>query len=69
MLEVYLRADITKGCRPRNVYLTHARCLAALEAWLEVGTSVDGGFLVQRSTEAFDHVQNWSLRTRAKPLN
>lgn len=34
--EVYLRADITKGCRLRNVYLTHARCLAALEAWLEV---------------------------------
>jgi len=22
--EVYLRADITKGCRPRNVNLTHA---------------------------------------------
>ena len=34
--EVYLRADITKGCRPRNVYLTHARCLAALDAWFEV---------------------------------
>ncbi|WP_456017505.1 tyrosine-type recombinase/integrase [Pseudomonas fluorescens] len=34
--EVYLRAEITKGCRPRNVYLTHARCLAALEAWLVV---------------------------------
>lgn len=34
--EVYLRADITKGCRPRNVYLTHARCLSALEAWFEV---------------------------------
>jgi hypothetical protein len=34
--EVYLRADITKDCRPRNVYLTHARCLAALEAWLVV---------------------------------
>ncbi len=34
--EVYLRADITKGCRPRNVYLTHARCLAALDAWLVV---------------------------------
>lgn len=31
--EVYLRADITKGCRPRNVYLTHARCLAALDGW------------------------------------
>ncbi|WP_422120957.1 tyrosine-type recombinase/integrase [Pseudomonas avellanae] len=30
------RADITKGCRPRNVYLTHARCLAALDAWFEV---------------------------------
>lgn len=34
--EVYLRADITKGCRPRNVYLTHARCLSALDAWFEV---------------------------------
>ena len=31
--EVYLRADITKGCRPRNIYLTHAKCLAALDAW------------------------------------
>ncbi|WP_052469133.1 tyrosine-type recombinase/integrase [Pseudomonas massiliensis] len=35
-LEVYLRADITKGCRPRNVYLTHARCLAALDGWIAV---------------------------------
>ena len=34
--EVYLRADITKGCRPRNIYLTHAKCLAALNAWFEV---------------------------------
>ena len=34
--EVYLRADITKGCRPRNVYLTHARCLAALDDWIAV---------------------------------
>lgn len=34
--EVYLRGEITKGCRPRNVYLTHARCLAALDAWLAV---------------------------------
>ncbi|MGP5477560.1 integrase [Pseudomonas helleri] len=34
--EVYLRADITKGCRPRNIYLTHAKCLAALDAWFEV---------------------------------
>lgn len=32
--EVYLRADITKG--PRNVYLTHGKCLAALDAWFEV---------------------------------
>lgn len=35
-LEVYLRADITKGCRPRNVYLTHARCPAALDGWIAV---------------------------------
>lgn len=34
--EVYLRADITKGCRPGNVYLTHARCLAALDGWIAV---------------------------------
>lgn len=34
--EVYLRGEITKGCRPRNVYLTHARCLAALDTWLVV---------------------------------
>lgn len=34
--EVYLRADITKGCRPRNIYLTHPKCIAALEAWFAV---------------------------------
>ncbi|CAM3919383.1 Integrase [Pseudomonas reidholzensis] len=34
--EVYLRADITKGCRPRNAYLTHPLCLAALDAWITV---------------------------------
>jgi hypothetical protein len=33
---VYLRADITKGCRPRYVYLTHAQCLAALDGWIAV---------------------------------
>ncbi|MCS3467918.1 integrase [Pseudomonas sp. JUb42] len=42
--EVYLRADITKGCRPRNVYLTHARCLAALDAWLAVRLQRRWGF-------------------------
>jgi integrase/recombinase XerD len=34
--EVCLRAHITKGCRPRNVYLTQALCLAALDAWFAV---------------------------------
>jgi site-specific recombinase XerD len=34
--EVYLRAEITKGCRPRNVYLTHPQCVAALESWIAV---------------------------------
>lgn len=34
--EVYLRAAITKGCRPRNVYLTHPGCVAALEAWITI---------------------------------
>jgi integrase/recombinase XerD len=34
--EVYLRAEITKGCRARNVHLTHPKCIAAIDAWLEV---------------------------------
>lgn len=34
--EVYLRAEITKGCRARNIHLTHAKCLAAIEAWIAV---------------------------------
>ncbi len=34
--EVYLRADITKGCQPSNLYLIHARCLAALYRWIAV---------------------------------
>lgn len=42
--EVYLRADITNGCRPRNVYLTHARCVAALDAWLAVRLQRRWGF-------------------------
>lgn len=32
--EVYLRAAITKGCRARNIHLTHAKCKAAIETWL-----------------------------------
>lgn len=34
--EVYLRAEITKGCRPRNIYLTHPKCLASIEQWIYV---------------------------------
>lgn len=34
--EVYLRAEITKGCRPRNIYLTQPRCLDAIERWIGV---------------------------------
>lgn len=34
--EVYLRASITKGCRARNTYLTHPKCLAAIEGWIAV---------------------------------
>ncbi len=34
--EVHLSSAITKGARARNVYLTHARCIDALERWLEV---------------------------------
>jgi integrase/recombinase XerD len=34
--EVYLRAEITKGCRPRNIYLTQPKCLASIEHWIAV---------------------------------
>lgn len=34
--EVYLSSSITKGCRARNVYLTHPKCLEALERWFDV---------------------------------
>lgn len=42
--EVYLRADITKGCRPRNVYLIHPRCFAALDNWIAVRLHRRRGF-------------------------
>lgn len=29
--EVYLRAEITKGCRPRNIYLTQSKRLSSIE--------------------------------------
>ncbi|MCH5490482.1 hypothetical protein [Pseudomonas syringae] len=53
--EVYLRADITNGCRPRNVYLTHARCLATLDAWFSVRLRRSCGL----SGEGFAQVQSW----------
>lgn len=34
--EAYLRSTVTKGCHPRNILLTHPKCVAAIEAWLEV---------------------------------
>lgn len=53
--EVYLRADITKGCRPRNIYLTHAKCLAALNAWFGGGvTGAAGVFAGRMNTEGYD---------------
>lgn len=29
-------AEITKGCRARNIHLTHPKCIAAIEAWIAV---------------------------------
>jgi|TARA_A100001518_G_C1227220_1_gene79975 site-specific recombinase XerD len=34
--EVYLRAEITKGCRARNIHLTNPKCIAAIEAWIAI---------------------------------
>lgn len=37
--EVYLRSAITKGCKARNIHLTHPKCVQAVDAWLEVRIS------------------------------
>jgi len=42
--EVYLSASITKHSRARNIYLTHPKCLKALERWLEVRVNRRWGF-------------------------
>jgi integrase len=42
--EVYLSASITKHSRARNIYLTHPKCLEALERWLEVRVNRRWGF-------------------------
>ncbi len=34
--EVYLRTEITKGCRARNIYLTQPKCLGSIEQWVAV---------------------------------
>ncbi|MGU1384099.1 hypothetical protein ACSEQ0_17960 [Pseudomonas aeruginosa] len=34
--EVYLRAEIIKGCRARNIYLTQPKCLGSIEQWITV---------------------------------
>jgi integrase/recombinase XerD len=45
--EVSLRGSITKGCRPRNIYLSHERTIAAFDRYLEwryergAGTALD----------------------------
>lgn len=34
--EVCLRAEITKGCWARNIYLTHPKCLKTIVQWISV---------------------------------
>lgn len=34
--EMYMRAEITKGCRARNIYLTQPKCHASIEQWIAV---------------------------------
>lgn len=47
--EVYLRAEITKGCRARNIHLTHAKCIAAIQAWVAV--RLERGWGISSSAE------------------
>lgn len=47
--ELYLRAEITKGCRPRNIYLTQPKFLASIEQW--IGVRVRRGWGVSSEVE------------------
>lgn len=47
--EVDLRAEITKGCRARNIYLTQPKCLDAIEQW--IGVRLRRGWCVSSEVE------------------
>jgi len=57
--EVYLRAEITKGRRLRNFYLTHPKCLAAIEQWIYVRLRRRWGVSSGQSTEACAPTPGW----------
>ncbi|GHB14138.1 hypothetical protein GCM10007159_40630 [Modicisalibacter luteus] len=76
--EVYLRAEITKGCRPRNIHLTHPKCIAAINAWLEVrryrgwglsGDSAYRGFLPHTKLVLTHKGRSFELAVKRRELD
>lgn len=57
--EVDLRAEITKGCRPRNIYLTHPKFRAAIVQWIGVRLRRKWGSAAQMSTETYAMTRAW----------
>ncbi|HGM8087308.1 TPA: hypothetical protein ACKP9S_003679, partial [Pseudomonas aeruginosa] len=57
--EVYLRAEITKGCRARNIYLTQPKCLDAIEQWIACAYGEDGASAPRLSTRACGPTRAW----------
>ncbi|MCG7600080.1 tyrosine-type recombinase/integrase [Halomonas sp. McH1-25] len=76
--EVYLRAEITKGCRPRNIHLTHEKCIAAINAWLDVrqyrgwglsGDSAYRGFLPHTKLVLTHKGRSFELAVKRRKLD
>ncbi len=65
--EAYLRVEITKGCRARNIYLTQPRCLNAIEQW--IGVRLRRGWSISSEAEyrGLRPDSRLVMTTRARP--
>ncbi|ELQ07599.1 integrase [Pseudomonas syringae BRIP39023] len=64
--EVHLSSTITKGSRAKNVYLTHTKCIDALERWMDVRLQRGWGGLDLTIFSAYAQTQNSFSAIRVK---
>jgi integrase len=64
--EVSLRGSVTKGCRPRCIYLSHERTIAAFDRYIEWryqrGAGAAGISRPHASHPADPHAEGWPFR-------